>query len=64
MQCLNYSHRLLRKGVISNFAIQEDFEMSLPFDLTSAEEMQSGEKGKTMHLPFCHFFKLDSKAAV
>lgn len=35
--------------------MQEDFEMSLPFDLTSEEETQSWEKGKTMQIPFCIF---------
>lgn len=56
MQCLNYLLQMSQKRNISNFAIQEDFEMSLPFDLTSEEEMQSRERGKTMQIPFCIFF--------
>lgn len=44
MQGLNYLLQTSQKKTISNFAIQEDFEMSLPFDLTSEEEMQRWEK--------------------
>lgn len=41
MQCLNYLSQSPQKRSISNFGIQEDFEMSLLFDLISAEEMPS-----------------------